>query len=94
MGVITAHYGVEGGAFYGIPLDTILPYVVSRTWHLQLGIFWIATAWLAAGLYIGPSVGIEPRFQRLGVNVLCSGRNLPSIRRPCASRERQCSSSG
>jgi nitric oxide reductase subunit B len=70
MGVITAHYGVEGGAFYGIPLDTILPYVVSRTWHLQLGIFWIATAWLAAGLYIGPSVGIEPRFQRLGVNVL------------------------
>jgi nitric oxide reductase subunit B len=94
MGVITAHYGVEGGAFYGIPLDTVLPYVVSRTWHLQLGIFWIATAWLAAGLYIGPSVGIEPRFQRLGVNVLCSGRNLPSIRRPCASRERQCSSSG
>ena len=70
MGVITAHYGVEGGAFYGIPLERFLPYVVSRTWHLQLGIFWIATAWLAAGLYIGPSVGSEPRFQRLGVNVL------------------------
>jgi nitric oxide reductase subunit B len=43
---------------------------VARTWHLQLGIFWIATAWLAAGLYIGPSVGTEPRYQRLGVNVL------------------------
>jgi nitric oxide reductase subunit B len=70
LGVITAHYGVEGSGFYGIPLDRWLPYVVTRTWHLQLGIFWIATAWLAAGLYIGPSVGIEPRFQRLGVNVL------------------------
>ena len=70
MGVLTAHYGVEGGAFYGIPLEQILPYAVTRTWHLQLGIFWIATAWLAAGLYIGPSVGVEPRFQRLGVNVL------------------------
>jgi len=70
MGVLTAHYGVEGGGFYGIPLERILPYAVTRTWHLQLGIFWIATAWLAAGLYIGPSVGIEPRFQRLGVNVL------------------------
>jgi nitric oxide reductase subunit B len=70
LGVITAHYGVEGGGFYGIPLDRVLPYTVARTWHLQLGIFWIATTWLAAGLYIGPSVGAEPRHQRLGVNVL------------------------
>ena len=71
MGVISAHYGVEGSAFYGIPLAEILPYVITRTWHTQLGIFWIATAWLAAGLYIGPAVsGVEPKYQRLGVNVL------------------------
>lgn len=71
MGVITAHYGVEGGGLYGIPLDEFLPYVVSRTWHTQLGIFWIATAWLAAGLFIAPYIcGHEPKYQRLGVNVL------------------------
>jgi nitric oxide reductase subunit B len=71
MGVITAHYGVEGNAFYGIPLAQIFPYAITRTWHTQLGIFWIATAWLAAGLYIAPAVGgKEPKFQRLGVNVL------------------------
>jgi nitric oxide reductase subunit B len=71
MGVITAHYGVEGNGFYGIPLAKYLPYVITRTWHTQLGIFWIATAWLAAGLYIGPSVcGFEPKGQRLGVNIL------------------------
>jgi nitric oxide reductase subunit B len=71
MGVITAHYGVEGNSFYGIPLAKYLPYAVTRTWHNQLGIFWIATAWLAAGLYICPAVsGIEPKGQRLGVNVL------------------------
>lgn len=71
LGVITAHYGVEGDGFYGIPLSEILPYSVSRTWHTQLGIFWIATAWLAAGLYIGPSVsGVEPKGQKLGVNIL------------------------
>jgi len=71
MGVITAHYGVEGNAFYGIPLAEILPYAVTRTWHVQLGIFWIATAWLAAGLFIGPLVsGQEPRRQRFWVNVL------------------------
>lgn len=71
MGIITAHYGVEGGGFYGIPLDKILPYAVTRTWHLQLAIFWIATSWLATGLYVAPAVsGHEPKGQRLGVNVL------------------------
>ncbi len=71
MGVITAHYGVEGGGFYGIDIARWLPYSVTRTWHVQTGIFWIATAWLAAGLFIGPLVsGFEPKFQRLGVNVL------------------------
>jgi nitric oxide reductase subunit B len=71
LGVITAHYGVEGHGFYGIPLADYLPYVVTRTWHVQLGIFWIATAWLAAGLFIGPIIlGKEPKFQKLGVDVL------------------------
>lgn len=71
MGVISAHYGVEGNGFYGIPLAKYLPYAVTRTWHTQLGIFWIATAWLAAGLFIGPAViGYEPKRQRLGVNLL------------------------
>ena len=71
MGVITAHYGVEGGGLYGIPLDQVLPYVITRTWHTQLGIFWIATAWLAAGLFIAPFIcGYEPKYQRLGVNAL------------------------
>ncbi len=71
MGIITAHYGVEGGGFYGFPLAEYLPYVVTRSWHTQLGIFWIATAWLAAGLFIAPYVcGYEPKYQRLGVNVL------------------------
>lgn len=71
LGVVTAHYGVEGTALYGIPLAEILPYSVTRTWHLQLGLFWIATSWLATGLFIGPAVsGHEPKGQRLGVNVL------------------------
>jgi len=71
LGAITAHYGVEGSGFYDIPLDRWLPYSVTRTWHLQIGLFWIATSWLATGLYVAPAVsGVEPRGQRLGVNVL------------------------
>lgn len=71
LGGLLAHYTVEGNQFYGIPLAKLLPYAVARTWHIQLAVFWIATAFLAAGLYLAPAVGgQEPRFQRLGVNVL------------------------
>src|SRR5499425_1810209 len=71
LGAIVAHYGVEGGGFYGIPLAKLWPYSVARTWHLQIGIFWIATSWLATGLYVAPAVsGKEPKGQKLGVNAL------------------------
>ena len=71
LGVITAHYTVEGQHFFGIPLAEIMPYTLTRTWHTQLGIFWIATAWLAAGLYFAPLIsGHEPKFQRFGINFL------------------------
>jgi nitric oxide reductase subunit B len=71
LGVVTAHYGVEGDGFYGFPLSEWLPYSVTRTWHVQMGLFWIATAWLAAGLFIGPLVSEhEPKGQRMGVNIL------------------------
>ena len=65
LGVVTAHYGVEGDGFYGIPLSKWLPYSVTRTWHVQLGVLWIATSWLGAGLFIGPLIsGEEPKGQR------------------------------
>lgn len=71
LGVVTAHYGVEGSAFYGFPLADYMPYSLSRTWHVQIAIFWIATSWLATGLYIAPAVtGYEPKYQKLGVNFL------------------------
>jgi len=68
---VTAHYAVEGQSFFGMPLAEILPYVVSRTIHTQVGVLWIATAWLATGLYIAPLLsGREPKLQKLGVDVL------------------------
>ncbi len=71
LGAITAHYQVEGQELYGVALADILPYSLTRTWHTQLAVLWIATAWLGTGLYIGPAVsGHEPKFQRIGVNFL------------------------
>src|SRR5262249_22061459 len=66
-----AHYRVEPGGFYGFDLSRWLPYNLLRTWHLQLAIFWIATGWVAGGLFLAPLVGRhEPPGQRLGVLVL------------------------
>ncbi len=71
LGAMTAHYPVEGQNLYGFQLADVLPYSLTRTWHTQLAVLWIATAWLGTGLYIAPAIsGHEPRFQRLGVNVL------------------------
>ena len=71
LGAVTAHFAVEGQDFYGLPLSEIAPYALTRTWHVQLAVLWIATAWLGAGLYLAPMIaGFEPRWQRFGVDAL------------------------
>jgi nitric oxide reductase subunit B len=71
LGALLAHYTIEGQGFYGLPLSEWLPYSIARTWHVQAGIFWVATSFLTAGLFLAPAIGgKEPRFQRLGVHVL------------------------
>jgi nitric oxide reductase subunit B len=65
LGSVTGHYAVEGNALFGIEIGKLLPYAATRGWHLQLAVFWIATCWLATGLFIGPAVGgHEPKGQR------------------------------
>ena len=71
LGAIVAHYGVEGGGFYGIPLAKWLPYSVARTWHCRSASSGSQPRGWRPGLYIVPAVsGAEPKGQRLGVNVL------------------------
>lgn len=67
-----AHYRVEPYGFYGLNfILKLFPYNLLRTFHLQLVIFWIATAWVAGGLFLAPWVGgHEPKGQRLGGTLL------------------------
>jgi len=63
LGAMTAHYQVEGQEAYGLALADWVPYSLTRSWHTQLAVLWIATAWLGTGLYIGPAIsGHEPKF--------------------------------
>ena len=71
LGGKMAHDYVDGASFFGFNLSQYLPFNIARTWHLQLAIFWIATAWLGMGIFIAPLVsGREPRGQRTLVNIL------------------------
>ena len=71
LGALLAHYYVEGSAFYGLNLLNLLPFNIARGWHLQLAVFWIATAWLALGIFVAPIVGgREPKGQGLLVDLL------------------------
>lgn len=71
FGVVTAHYIVEAEGFYGFDIRNIFPYSITRSWHLQLSIFWIATAWLAGGMFIAPMLSMhEPKGQHWLVKAL------------------------
>ncbi|MFA5109934.1 MAG: cbb3-type cytochrome c oxidase subunit I [Desulfobaccales bacterium] len=64
VGAATAHNRVEPGSFYGLDLYQWFPSNILRTWHLQLAIFWIATAYVGGGLVLASSLGeSEPKGQ-------------------------------
>ncbi len=64
FGGATQHYRAEIANFFGINLARVLPFNVARTWHLQLAIFWVATSYLAAGIFLAPLIsGREPKGQ-------------------------------
>lgn len=71
IGGALAHYRADPGNFYGIDLAQYLPSNILRTWHLQLAIFWIATAYVAGGLLLASSLNQkEPRGHEVGVHML------------------------
>jgi nitric oxide reductase subunit B len=66
LGGASEHYRADLQTFFGIDLGRFLPFNVVRTWHLQLCIFWVATSFLAAGIFLTPMIaGREPRGQKV-----------------------------
>ena len=71
IGGAVAHYRADPGTFYGFDLAAWLPSNLLRTWHLQLAIFWIATAYVAGALFLASALGGgDPGGQKQGVNAL------------------------
>ena len=66
LGGATEHYRAEISNFFGLDLARLLPYNIARTWHVQLSLLWVATSFLAAGIFLLPMItGREPRGQGL-----------------------------
>ena len=64
LGGSVQHYRTELTNFFGIDLAKLLPFNLARTWHLQLAIFWVATSFLAAGIFLAPMIShYEPKRQ-------------------------------
>ena len=64
VGAATQHYRAEISDFFGIDLAQVFPYNLLRTWHVQLAIFWVATSFVAAGIFLAPMIARrEPKHQ-------------------------------
>jgi nitric oxide reductase subunit B len=71
VGGALAHYRADPGTFYGFDLAAWLPSNLLRTWHLQLAIFWIATAYVAGALFLAASLSrSDPAGQKKGIDTL------------------------
>jgi len=58
------HYHANAGGMFGTFVAQWLPYNLTRTWHVQLALFFIVAAFLAMGIFIAPMVSKrEPKGQ-------------------------------
>ncbi|MBP6875740.1 MAG: cbb3-type cytochrome c oxidase subunit I [Candidatus Eisenbacteria bacterium] len=65
LGGMNAHYHVEPGGFYGLSFAKWFPYHLTRTWHLQLALFFVSASFLAMGIFLAPMIAKrEPAHQK------------------------------
>ena len=70
-GAVLGHYYADRVSFYGIRLDSVLPFNFWRSIHIQTPIIWIALSWIGAALFLAPAIsGGEARGQGPLVDVL------------------------
>jgi nitric oxide reductase subunit B len=64
VGGLSQHYRADLEGFFGIDIAQALPFNLVRTWHVQLAIFFVATSFVAARIFLAPMIaGREPRGQ-------------------------------
>ncbi len=66
-----AHYFAESKGFSQFNLPSLISSNILRTWHLQSGILWIATAYVGGGLFLSSLLSKKvPKYQVQFINFL------------------------
>lgn len=70
-GVLTVHDFVGFTKFFGWDIQEVLPVTISRSWHVQLSLFWISACWVGISFFILPLLAkSEPKGQLFLINLL------------------------
>ncbi|MFB6220377.1 MAG: nitric-oxide reductase large subunit [Halolamina sp.] len=77
LGALLAHYYVERDGFFGlfeavgVDIVSVAPFLLARTYHIDLAVLWVATLWIAAGLFLPPLLtGEDPPWQAHGATAI------------------------
>ncbi|RBI60535.1 cytochrome B [halophilic archaeon] len=86
LGGLLAHYYIERDAFFGfeeiagVDILQLMSFTAAKTFHLDLGILWIAAMWLAAGIFLASLLtGYEPPRQKTFVWLLLGALVLITV---------------
>lgn len=85
-GVLTVHDFVGFVNFFGYDISTLLPVVITRSWHVQLSLLWISACWIGGSLFVLPIIAPkQPPGQRalirsiFGITLLMVGGMMVGI---------------
>lgn len=56
-GVLTVHDFVGFTSFFGFDLQALLPVTISRSWHVQISLYWISACWVGISFFVLPLLG-------------------------------------
>ncbi|MDI1322042.1 MAG: cbb3-type cytochrome c oxidase subunit I [Algoriphagus sp.] len=70
-GVLTVHDFVGFTNFFGFDLQKLIPVTISRSWHVQISLYWISACWVGISFFILPLLSKkEPEGQLNLINLL------------------------
>jgi nitric oxide reductase subunit B len=70
-GIITINEFVDFLGVFGINPSVILPFTITRSWHLMLALYWISACWIASSIFILPILSkTEIKGQLTLINIL------------------------
>ncbi len=70
-GIISINEFVDFLGIFGISISGVLPFTVTRSWHLMLALYWISACWIASSIFILPILAKKEIKGQLGlINLL------------------------